>query len=42
MRAMIYAAVALVVISAGSNVVLNNAGFSVEEQTSGPAVRLEN
>ena len=41
MRAMIYAAVALVVISVGSNVVLHNAGFSIEEQTSGPAVRLD-
>ncbi len=42
MRAMIYAAFALVVISVGSNVVLRSAGFSIEEKTSGPAVRLGN
>jgi len=42
MRAMIYAALAMVAISIGSNLLLGNAGFSSAEQTAGPAVRLDN
>ena len=42
MRAMIYAAIAIVVIAIGSNILLGNAGFSAEERGAGDAVRLDN
>lgn len=42
MRAMILAAIAIVVIAVGSNYLLGNAGFSAEERTAGPSVRLDN
>ncbi|MDA8586021.1 hypothetical protein N9L47_07065 [Rhodobacteraceae bacterium] len=42
MRAMIYAAIALVVISVGSYIILGNAGFSSAERAAGPDVRLDN
>lgn len=42
MRAMIYAGIAMIVITIGSNVILGNAGFSAQDRTAGPAVRLDN
>lgn len=42
MKAMLLAFVAVGVIAAGSNVILRNAGFSSEEATAGPSVRLDN
>ena len=42
MRAMIYAALAMIAISIGSYLLLGNAGFSSAERTAGPAVRLDN
>lgn len=41
MKAMLSAFVAIAVIAVGSNVILNNAGFSAQEQGSGSAVRLD-
>ena len=41
MKAMLAAFAAIVIISVGSNLALNNAGFSSAEQTSGDAVRLD-
>lgn len=41
MKAMLGAFVAIAVIAVGSNVVLNEAGFSAQDRTSGAAVRLD-
>ncbi|MFK7938661.1 MAG: hypothetical protein AB8B82_04730 [Roseovarius sp.] len=41
MKAMLSAFVAIAVIAVGSNVILNNVGFSAQEQGSGSAVRLD-
>lgn len=41
MKVMLFAFVAMAVIAFGSSVVLDNAGFSAQEQTSGSAVRLD-
>ncbi|MGC3937415.1 hypothetical protein ACOTTU_06375 [Roseobacter sp. EG26] len=40
MREILLAAIAMVVIAFGANYVLNDAGFSAADQTSGQAVRL--
>ncbi len=41
MKVILAAAAATVIIAVGSNMVLNNAGFSAQEQTSSPSVRLD-
>ena len=41
MKAMLSAFVAIAVIAVGSNLILNRAGFSSEEQGSSPSVRLD-
>lgn len=41
MKAMFAAFVAIAIIAVGSNLVLNNAGFSAAEQGAGSAVRLD-
>jgi len=41
MKAMLTAAVAIVVIAVGANVILGNIGFSSQERTAGSAVRLD-
>ena len=41
MKAMLVAFAAIAVIAVGSNAVLNEVGFSAQERTSGPAVRLD-
>lgn len=41
MKAMLAAFAAIAVIAIGSNLVLDNAGFSAAERSSGPAVRLD-
>ena len=42
MKTMLIAFAAIFVIAVGSNIVLNNAGFSSQERGSGAAVRLDN
>jgi len=42
MKAMLYAFAAIAVIAIGSNLILNNAGFSSQERGAGDAVRLDN
>jgi len=41
MKAMLAAFVAIAVIAVGSNLILKNSGFSAQEQTSSPSVRLD-
>ncbi|MEO9825757.1 MAG: hypothetical protein ABJF50_15185 [Paracoccaceae bacterium] len=41
MKVMLSAFVAMAVIAVGSSLVLDNAGFSAQEQTSGASVRLD-
>ena len=41
MKAMLSAFVAIAVIAVGSNMILNDAGFSAQEQATGAAVRLD-
>ncbi|MEM1053547.1 MAG: hypothetical protein AAGI28_15775 [Pseudomonadota bacterium] len=41
MKTIVIAAAAVVVISVGASVILGEAGFSSQEQTSGSAVRLD-
>lgn len=41
MKVILIAAVAMVVIAVGSNLILSQAGFSAEEKTTGSAVRLD-
>lgn len=41
MKAMLAAFVAIAVISVGSNMILSEVGFSSEERTSSPSVRLD-
>ncbi|WP_257883975.1 hypothetical protein [Roseobacter insulae] len=40
MREIIFAAIAMAAIAVGANYLLNDAGFSAADQTSGQAVRL--
>lgn len=42
MKAMLTAFVAIAIIAIGSNLILNQAGFSSQEQGAGSAVRLDN
>lgn len=42
MKAMLLAFLAIAVIAVGSNTVLEQAGFSSQDRTVGPAVRLSN
>jgi len=42
MKPMLLAFFAIIVIAIGSNIVLNQAGFSSQEHGSGSAVRLDN
>lgn len=42
MKAMLSAFAAIVIIAVGSNVILDNIGFSAQDRASGPAVRLDN
>lgn len=41
MKAMLTAFVAIAVIAVGSNVILDNAGWSAQDRTSGSSVRLD-
>ena len=41
MKVILTAVLAMVVIAVGSNVLLQQAGFSAQDQTSGTAVRLD-
>ncbi|KIN70313.1 hypothetical protein Z945_3689 [Sulfitobacter noctilucae] len=41
MKAMLAALTAIVVIAVGSNLILNEAGFSSQDRGSGPSVRLD-
>lgn len=41
MKAMLIAFVAIAIIAVGSNLILNEAGFSSQERASGPSVRLD-
>lgn len=41
MKAMIVAFVAIAVIAVGSNMILTEVGFSSQDRTAGPAVRLD-
>lgn len=42
MKTMLLAFLAVVFIAAGSNTILGQAGFSSQDRTSGPSVRLDN
>jgi hypothetical protein len=42
MKAMLVAFVAIIVIAVGSNLILNQVGFSSQDRASGSAVRLDN
>lgn len=42
MKAMLIAFVAIAVIAVGSNLILNEAGFSSQDRAAGSAVRLDN
>lgn len=41
MKAMLTGFVAIAVIAVGANLILQNAGYSAEEQSAGTAVRLD-
>lgn len=41
MKVIVIAAVAIVIIAFGSNAILKQSGFSSQEQTSSPSVRLD-
>ncbi|MGC1504457.1 MAG: hypothetical protein WA782_10000 [Sulfitobacter sp.] len=42
MKAMLLAFLAVAIISVGANLILEQAGFSSQDRTAGPAVRLGN